>query len=86
VQARAFDDVYELEGVEEMLDAVVAFTGEDGRDRSSGALARPVRGERAYWRALALCWARLAWPMPCSREPGLCRVISLVLCRCSRTR
>jgi hypothetical protein len=47
-----------------VLDAVLGFAGEDEGARSCGALARPVRGERAYCRALA-CAGRVS--------PGQCR-------------
>jgi hypothetical protein len=69
-----------------VLDAVVGMQGKDGGDGSSEALAHPVRGERAYWRALAWCWACVAWPMPASRVPRLCMVMISMLCRFSRTR
>jgi hypothetical protein len=48
-----------------MLNAVVGMQGEDGVARLRDVLARPERGERACWRALA--WSGRA-------RSGQCRV------------
>ncbi|KAK1617789.1 hypothetical protein QYE76_023306 [Lolium multiflorum] len=77
-QAHAFDDVYGLEGVEEMLDAVVACAGEDEGDGSRGALARPVRNHRVPGmprHGTGRAWARLVRPMSWSRELRPCCVM-----------
>jgi hypothetical protein len=63
VALRALELVYELVGVEVMLDAGV---GMQGRMESTGrvaALARPVCGERACWRALGVLGT--LWPGQC---------------------
>ncbi|KAK1696487.1 hypothetical protein QYE76_013184 [Lolium multiflorum] len=51
--AWAFEFVYGLEGGEEVLDVGVAFAGGREGARAHGVLARPERGERVLWRALA---------------------------------
>ena len=51
-----------------MLDAGVVFAGAGEGARAHGVLARPVRGERAYWRALARFGRG---------SPGQCRALAI---------
>jgi hypothetical protein len=54
-----------------MLNMVVGMQEEDDVDRVLDVLARPVRGERAYWRVLA-CFGRA--------RSGQCQGLAMLGC------
>jgi hypothetical protein len=83
---QAFEHVYAVEVRVVVLDAVIGVQGEDEGDRAQDALARPRARSPRAWHALAWCWARVAWPMPCLGELGPCMVRFLVMSRCSWTK
>jgi hypothetical protein len=57
VHARAFENVYELEGVDAVLDAEVGMQGRTEATARLADLARLVRGEHASGMDWA-CWTR----------------------------
>ena len=59
--------------------------GEDGSDRVSDVLPRPVRAHRVPGRVLARFWAWAFWANPCSGDRVRGTSLVLVLQGCSRS-
>jgi hypothetical protein len=62
-----------------MLVPDIGMQGEDDVARVHDVLARPGRGHRVLWCALAPFWPRVFWPMPWLGEAWPCRVMIVVL-------